>query len=126
MALHCRSSSERPALRMPLCKIFTRSALRVSADELHGHFARIWGVPKPVCKVLILPALDMSSNFPGEDVYVDIRAKAKADRTPENVSKSLAEISDLLHKYGHPANIRIELYDEKLQLAHWTALDASE
>ena len=70
-----------------------------------------------MCKVLVIPAGDMSCAFEGESVYVDVRAKRKADRTPERVTELLREMSEVLARHGHKASIRVELYDASLMMA---------
>mmetsp|Transcript_31610 Transcript_31610/g.80155 ORF Transcript_31610/g.80155 Transcript_31610/m.80155 type:complete len:109 (-) Transcript_31610:217-543(-) len=100
---------------MPLVKIFSRRTLNVSATALHKSLAKIWGVQATpqVMKVLCLPVTDESTL--GEDVYVDVRAKAKPERTPEVVQKASEEIAALMAKHGHAANVRVELYEPSLQ-----------
>ena len=91
---------------MPLLKIFSRKALTVSADTLHSRLTKIWKVPNDVLKVLIIPTHDMSSSSVAsstsssdgaddncenndlnlDSLYVDIRAKAKPERTKDAVS----------------------------------------
>ncbi|CAE8662856.1 unnamed protein product, partial [Polarella glacialis] len=101
--------------QMPLCKIFSRRALNVSAPVLHDALARIWGVSATpnVLKVLSLPFHDASGST--EEVYVDIRAKAKPERTPEVVDEACQKTAELLSRYGHPTVVRAELYEPSLQ-----------
>ena len=99
---------------MPLLKIFSRQALRVSADVLHPPLQRIWNVPADVLKVLVCPVHDMSG---AEDVYIDVRAKAKPERTQEVVDQAMADMNKLFSEHGYSANIRVELYDPSLQSA---------
>lgn len=105
---------------MPLVKVFARRALRCVAADLHQPLCRIWKVPTDVLKVLVFPAVDQSV-VPGEDVYVDLRAKAKPDRTKEVVQQAIKQTSNLFYEFGHSANIRVELYDPSLQSAFYKA-----
>ena len=99
---------------MPLLKVFSSQALRVSADTLHSSLRTIWKVPSDVLKVLILPTHDMSGT---EDLYIDVRAKAKPERTQEVVDKAMADMRELFREHGYAANIRVELYEPSLQSA---------
>eukprot|EP00239_Pterosperma_sp_CCMP1384_P002391 CAMPEP_0197850216 /NCGR_PEP_ID=MMETSP1438-20131217/14660_1 /TAXON_ID=1461541 /ORGANISM="Pterosperma sp., Strain CCMP1384" /LENGTH=58 /DNA_ID=CAMNT_0043463259 /DNA_START=301 /DNA_END=474 /DNA_ORIENTATION=- len=56
-------------------------------------------------------------NDSGETIYVDIRAKAKPERTPEWTKGALAQTGELMEKHGHKANIRLEYYEPSLQHA---------
>lgn len=99
---------------MPLLKIFSRQALRVSADVLHPSLQTIWNVPADVLKVLVCPVHDMSG---AEDIYVDVRAKAKPERTQDVVDQAMADMKKLFSDHGYSANIRVELYEPSLQSA---------
>mmetsp|Transcript_100637 Transcript_100637/g.217267 ORF Transcript_100637/g.217267 Transcript_100637/m.217267 type:complete len:112 (-) Transcript_100637:40-375(-) len=106
---------------MPLVKIFCRGKLKVSAADLHKELIPIWGVEKTpgVLKVFCIPVADQSPLKGGDDqtdVYIDIRAKAKADRTPEIAQVSCDKTAALLHAHGHKASVRLELYQADLQL----------
>mmetsp|Transcript_42439 Transcript_42439/g.112333 ORF Transcript_42439/g.112333 Transcript_42439/m.112333 type:complete len:112 (-) Transcript_42439:263-598(-) len=106
---------------MPLIKIFCRNNLKVTAADLHKALISIWGVEGTpgVLKVLCLPVADQSPLAGGDDqtdVYIDIRAKAKVDRTPEIAQKACNKTAELLHSFGHKAAVRLELYAGELQL----------
>merc|ERR1719410_1768067 len=100
---------------MPLVKIFSRGALNVSATSLQSPLVKIWGVTSTphVLKVISLTAADESNS--GENVYVDIWAKAKPERTPEVVGKACKETASLLVTHGYTVNVRAELYEPSLQ-----------
>mmetsp|Transcript_37820 Transcript_37820/g.42349 ORF Transcript_37820/g.42349 Transcript_37820/m.42349 type:complete len:114 (+) Transcript_37820:160-501(+) len=105
---------------MPLLKIFSRKALTVSADDLHKQLAMIWKVPSNVLKILILPVHDMSwsSNTGGGDekeIYIDVRAKAKPERTQDVIDTAMAQTQNLLQQYGYKATISVELCEPSLQ-----------
>mmetsp|Transcript_3415 Transcript_3415/g.5098 ORF Transcript_3415/g.5098 Transcript_3415/m.5098 type:complete len:104 (+) Transcript_3415:98-409(+) len=97
---------------MPLLKIFTSNALKVSASSLHQRLQKIWNVPGDVLKVLVLPSLDMSGD---EDLYIDVRAKAKPERTQDAIDNVMKEMQSLFAEHGYNTNIRVELYSPDLQ-----------
>ena len=99
---------------MPLLKIFSRQALRVSANALHPSLQKIWNVPADVLTVLVCPVHDMSGS---EDLYIDVRAKAKPERTQEVVNQAMVDMKKLFDEHGYSANIRVELYEPSLQSA---------
>ena len=99
---------------MPLLKIFSRQALRVSANALHPSLQKIWNVPADVLTVLVCPVHDVSGS---EDLYIDVRAKAKPERTQEVVNQAMVDMKKLFDEHGYSANIRVELYEPSLQSA---------
>eukprot|EP00927_Polykrikos_kofoidii_P066559 TRINITY_DN62140_c0_g1_i1.p2 TRINITY_DN62140_c0_g1~~TRINITY_DN62140_c0_g1_i1.p2 ORF type:complete len:109 (-),score=21.94 TRINITY_DN62140_c0_g1_i1:156-482(-) len=103
---------------MPLVKLFSRVPLRAPAAKLHTALTKIWKVEATpqVLKVLNVPVHDESTI--GEDVFVDIRAKAKPERTPEVVEKAIEETAALLAEHGYLANVRLELYEPSLQYGY--------
>eukprot|EP00533_Pseudo-nitzschia_delicatissima_P001964 CAMPEP_0116089252 /NCGR_PEP_ID=MMETSP0327-20121206/6328_1 /TAXON_ID=44447 /ORGANISM="Pseudo-nitzschia delicatissima, Strain B596" /LENGTH=107 /DNA_ID=CAMNT_0003580435 /DNA_START=67 /DNA_END=390 /DNA_ORIENTATION=- len=103
---------------MPLLKIFTQKALTVSANTLHKRLTAIWKVPEDVLKVLVVPTFDASGNGGiDNDVYIDVRAKAKTERTKEVIDEAMVNTQDLLKEHGYKATIRVELYEPSLQSA---------
>merc|ERR1712159_77514 len=107
---------------MPLIKVYSHKPLEVSASTLHAALQRIWKVPAEVLKVLVLPLHDEASAFPEEDVYVDIRAKAKPERTPEVVNTAVKATWELFKEYRLASHIRVELYEPSLQSAFFSKL----
>mmetsp|Transcript_13186 Transcript_13186/g.19033 ORF Transcript_13186/g.19033 Transcript_13186/m.19033 type:complete len:103 (-) Transcript_13186:362-670(-) len=99
---------------MPLLKIFAQKSLRVPATTLAPALQKIWNVPADVLKVLVLPTHDMSGD---EDLYIDVRAKAKPERTQEVVDTAMKEMKSLFTEHGYKTNIRVELYEPSLQSA---------
>ena len=108
---------------MPLLKIFTQKALTVSANTLHQRLTTIWKVPADVLKVLVLPTFDVSGNGDGDDnaIYIDVRAKAKPERTKDVIDEAMVNTQDLLKEHGYKATIRVELYEPSLQSARKAA-----
>ena len=105
---------------MPLLKIFTQKALTVSANTLHKRLTAIWKVPEDVLKVLVVPTFDASDNSNGGEmdaVYIDVRAKAKPERTKQVVDEAMIHTQELLKEHGYLATIRVELYEPSLQSA---------
>ena len=115
---YCRSGTRKQADTMPLLKIFTQKALTVSANTLHKRLTAIWKVPEDVLKVLVVPTFDSSGNGDiDNDIYVDVRAKAKPERTKEVIDEAMINTQDLLKEHGYKATIRVELYEPSLQSA---------
>ena len=106
---------------MPLLKIFSRKALTVSANSLHKRLLTIWKVPEDVLKVLVLPTYDESGTAgnDGNDnsVYIDVRAKAKPERTQQFIDEAMLSTQALMKEHGYKATIRVELYEPSLQSA---------
>mmetsp|Transcript_19008 Transcript_19008/g.40097 ORF Transcript_19008/g.40097 Transcript_19008/m.40097 type:complete len:110 (-) Transcript_19008:303-632(-) len=103
---------------MPLLKIFSQKALTVSANTLHQRLMTIWKVPADVLKVLVVPTFDASDDIGDTDdnaVYIDVRAKAKPERTQEVVDEAMVNTQKLLNEHGYKATIRVELYEPSLQ-----------
>ena len=65
-------------------------------------------------KVLNLKAHDASGK---EMVYVDIRAKQKADRSPELLQSCCQQTADLMASHGYPSKVRLEIYIPELQFS---------
>lgn len=105
---------------MTLVKIFSRTPLTVSASTLQSRLCTIWNELQKDLKVLVLPVHDMSGTTSNEeeDLYIDIRADATPERTPEVVNTALRETQQLVYEHGgYRSSIRIELYDPSLQSA---------
>lgn len=106
---------------MPLLKIFSNKALTVSANLLHKRLTTIWKVPEDVLKVLVVPTFDESGRSGGSAddtaVYIDVRAKAKPERTPDVINAAMVNTQALLKEHGYKATIRVELYEPSLQSA---------
>jgi len=103
---------------MPLVKVFRRAGPHPNgfptAASVHQAMTKIWDVPESVCKILIQELPDWSCTE-GESVYIDIRAKAKNDRTGPALEIKMQQIETFFRINGHIANIRVELYDPTLQ-----------
>ncbi|CAJ1329749.1 unnamed protein product [Effrenium voratum] len=99
---------------MPLIKIFSRQPLKVSARKLHPALAEIWGVSSTpaVLKILCLATHDASGP---EEVYVDVRAKQKPERTDEVLQTCCRATIELLARHGHSSKVRLETYEPSLQ-----------
>lgn len=50
-----------------------------------------------------------------ENLYVDVRAKAKPERTQKVVDEAMADTKALFRSHGYSTNIRVELYEPSLQ-----------
>ncbi len=52
-----------------------------------------------------------------DTIYIDVRAKAKPERTKEVVDEAMVNTQELLKEHGYSATIRVELYEPSLQSA---------
>ena len=67
-------------------------------------------------KVLVLPTLDMSGQGDADNaVYIDVRAKAKPERTQDVIDAAMTQTQELLKEHGYKSTIRVELYEPSLQ-----------
>lgn len=101
---------------MPLVKIFCRHDPRLDLVRTHAALVGIWGVAPEVLKMLVIPVHSMSL-VDGAELFVDVRAKQKPDRTPEFVQSAIKRIGELLVGWGHSCSVRVELYEPSLQSA---------
>eukprot|EP00913_Durusdinium_trenchii_P020283 g19056.t1 len=65
-------------------------------------------------KVLSLNFHDASG---GEDVYIDIRAKQKPERTNEVLQSCCQRTAALLAQHGYSSKVRLETYEPSLQFS---------
>mmetsp|Transcript_35890 Transcript_35890/g.65867 ORF Transcript_35890/g.65867 Transcript_35890/m.65867 type:complete len:187 (+) Transcript_35890:79-639(+) len=101
---------------MPMVEVFTRNALRMTANKIHGHMCEVWQAPAEVLKVVVVPILDQNLQT-GEEVFVNVRAKAKPERTQQFCEEAMEKSSTYFYEHGHAANIRVELYNPDQQWA---------
>lgn len=106
---------------MPLIKMYTvPGALKKAAPSANALFAPlkdIWAVPDHVLKIMSLEPTDATA-LRDETLYVDVRAKARPERTPEAVQAKMEAMAKLFKEHGHTANIRVELYEPSLQSSY--------
>ena len=100
---------------MPLVKLFVRQSLTkpVPLKTLQSKLCGIWGT-KPDTTKLLLQRCDewtTADNLCDEDVYVDIRAYGKSERTREFVLDGMKQVQGAFAEEGLIANVRLETYD---------------
>ena len=94
-----------------------RSAPLPPVATLYPKLQEIWDVPASVLKVFVAHTNDCSAR-PGETLFVDVRAKAKPDRTPTAVAHKMKQMGLLFKTHGHNANIRVELFEPSLSQSY--------
>eukprot|EP00238_Polyblepharides_amylifera_P005278 CAMPEP_0196576078 /NCGR_PEP_ID=MMETSP1081-20130531/5429_1 /TAXON_ID=36882 /ORGANISM="Pyramimonas amylifera, Strain CCMP720" /LENGTH=117 /DNA_ID=CAMNT_0041894585 /DNA_START=226 /DNA_END=579 /DNA_ORIENTATION=+ len=101
---------------MPLIKLFTKvgATKLLPLPHLQSEFQKIWGASPEVLKVLVISDCSFQPSFPGESVYVDVRAKRTPARSPEVIAVAAQQMAQVLSSLDHKANIRIELFDPPL------------
>ncbi len=98
---------------MPLVKIFARQTLtkQIPLQSLQSKLCSIWNTQPSTTKLILSKVDDWTSDSFHEDVYVDIRAYGKQERTREVVLDSMKKVQDVFYKEGLIANVRLETYD---------------
>ena len=97
---------------MPLVKIFARPNLLkpIPLAPLQAKLCEIWSTKPNTTKLMRFDADDWTDESFNEDVYVDVRAKATADRTREKVLDGMASVQRAFAEHGLIANVRLETY----------------
>lgn len=101
---------------MPLVKIFAKQTLQksISLTTLQTKLCHIWKT-KPSTTKLILSRVDdwttANDEIGEEDVYVDIRAYGKSERTREMVVEGMKKVQKAFGEEGLIANVRLETYE---------------
>ena len=98
---------------MPLVKLFARNTLTKSVPlaRLQGKMCEIWGTKPSTTKLMLFRCEDWTDESFAEDVYVDIRAYGKAERTREFVLQGMENIQKAFADEGLIANVRLETYE---------------
>lgn len=98
---------------MPLVKIFALRTLAkpIPLSSLQSKMCGIWGTKPATTKLLLSRVDDWTGDTFDEDVYVDIRAYGKAERTREMVLDGMAKVQDAFREEGLIANVRLETYE---------------
>lgn len=97
---------------MPLVKLFARSNLqkKVPLAALQQRLCDIWGTKPSTTKLMLFRCEDWTDESFQEDVYVDIRAYGKAERTREFVFEGLNKVQQAFSDHDLVANLRLETY----------------
>jgi len=100
---------------MPLVKLFARSNLSkaVPLASLQSKLCEIWGTKPETTKLLLFRCEDWTDceSFQPEDVYVDIRAYGKSERTREFVLDGMKSVQRAFAEQDLVANVRLETYE---------------
>mmetsp|Transcript_13362 Transcript_13362/g.17439 ORF Transcript_13362/g.17439 Transcript_13362/m.17439 type:complete len:118 (+) Transcript_13362:108-461(+) len=98
---------------MPLVKLFARNNLSKSIPlaRLQDKLCGIWGTKPSTTKLMLFRCEDWTGESFQEDVYVDIRAYGKAERTRDFVLDGMKNIQKAFAEEDLIANIRLETYD---------------
>mmetsp|Transcript_15304 Transcript_15304/g.18623 ORF Transcript_15304/g.18623 Transcript_15304/m.18623 type:complete len:112 (+) Transcript_15304:105-440(+) len=98
---------------MPLVKIFARQALtkQVPLTKLQSKLCSIWNTKPNTTKLILFRVEDWTNESYHEDVYVDIRAYGKAERTREMVLVGMQDVQKAFQEHDLVANVRLETYD---------------
>mmetsp|Transcript_1458 Transcript_1458/g.1860 ORF Transcript_1458/g.1860 Transcript_1458/m.1860 type:complete len:115 (+) Transcript_1458:110-454(+) len=98
---------------MPLVKIFARQTLQkpIRLATLQSSLCQIWNTKPDTTKLLLQRVDDWTDDSFREDVYVDIRAYGKPERTREMVLEGMKDVQGAFRQEGLIANVRLEVYD---------------
>ena len=98
---------------MPLVKIFARQTLSKSIPltSLQSKLCTIWNTKPETTKLILFRVDDWTNDSFHEDVYVDIRAYGKAERTRDMVFDGMNQVQGAFGEEGLIANVRLETYD---------------
>jgi len=99
---------------MPLVKLFARTALTkpIPLASMQSMMCNVWGTQPETTKLILTRVDDWTEDSFHEDIYVDIRAYGKAERTRDFVLEGMRTIQRHL-KADHDlvANVRLETYE---------------
>mmetsp|Transcript_30960 Transcript_30960/g.36794 ORF Transcript_30960/g.36794 Transcript_30960/m.36794 type:complete len:114 (+) Transcript_30960:52-393(+) len=98
---------------MPLVKIFARSSLTktIALPTLQSKLCAIWGTQPTTTKLMLSRVEDWTDDSFHEDVYVDVRAYGKPERTREFVLEGMEKVQAAFGEEGLVANVRLETYE---------------
>jgi hypothetical protein len=98
---------------MPLVKLFARQTLSkpINLTSLQSKLCSIWNTKPNTTKLILTRVDDWTDESFQEDVYVDIRAYGKAERTREMVLEGMQKVQSAFGEEGLIANVRLETYD---------------
>jgi len=98
---------------MPLVKLFARNDLakKIPLSRLQARMCEIWGTKPDTTKLMLFRCDDWTNESYQEDVYVDIRAYGKAERTREFVLQGMKDVQAAFADHDLNANIRLETYE---------------
>lgn len=100
---------------MPLVKLFAKHTLKkpVNVTSIQSKLCKIWGTEPSTTKILFTRVDNWTDESFQEDVYVDIRAMGKSDRTRDMVLKGMKDIHLAFQEENLIANVRLETYEKE-------------
>ena len=107
------NSLSNPPRIMPLVKIFARQTLTKSIPltRLQTKLCSIWKTKPSTTKLILFRVDDWTNDSFHEDVYVDIRAYDKPERTRAYVLDGMNDVQSAFSEEGLVANVRLETYN---------------
>ena len=98
---------------MPLVKVFTRVGMTKSIplSALQSKLCDIWGTKPETTKIILQRVEDWTADSFNEDVYIDIRAYGKEERTRDFVLDWMKDVQKAFGDHDLVANVRLETYD---------------
>ena len=99
---------------MPLVKLFARTTLTkaIPLPAIQQMMCDVWGTKPHTTKLILTRVDDWTEDSFNEDVYVDIRAYGKAERTRDFVLDGMKTIQkNLQNEHDLVANVRLETYE---------------
>ena len=98
---------------MPLVKLFAQKTLSkpINLSSLQSKLCAIWNTKPNTTKLILTRVDDWTDESFQEDVYVDIRAYGKPERTREIVLDGMNKVQDAFKTEGLIANVRLETYE---------------
>ena len=101
---------------MPLVKLFARTTLSkaVPLKKLQAKMCDIWGTKPDTTKLILFRCDDWTTSDTfekEEEIYVDIRAYGKSERTREFVLDGMKSVQQAFAEHDLIANVRLETYD---------------
>jgi hypothetical protein len=97
---------------MPLVKAFARAGMTkaIPLVPLQSKLCQIWGTKPETTKLMRSRVEDWTSDH-REDVFIDIRAYGKPERTREFVLNGMSDVQKAFADFDLLANVRLETYD---------------
>lgn len=79
--------------------------------SLQSRLCDVWGTKPDTTKLMLFRCDDWTDESFQEDVYVDIRAYGKAERTREFVLEGMKDVQKAFADHDLIANLRLETYE---------------
>lgn len=98
---------------MPLVKLFAQKSLTkpINLASLQSKLCNVWNTKPNTTKLILTRVDDWTDESFQEDVYVDIRAMGKSDRTRDMVLDGMKKVQAAFKEEGLIANVRLETYE---------------